>query len=380
MTIDGVGVDSGKLPVLNTAPGESESVELPHPEPALEPGQECHLTVRFLSAKATPWCDANHEVAWEQIPVARRKGSPRPPKTSGRSALRLVESDDEIRVVGDGFSVAASRKIGALASFRLRETELLVAGPRLNAWRAATDNDGVKGWTGQESKPLGRWLAAGLNEMRLEPVECAARRMRDGAVVIQIRTQGVASGGKIGHTHTYTIHPDGGIDVENTFLCAKSLPDLPRLGVTMTLKPELEHLQWFGRGPHESYSDRKRGTAVGLYSGTVADQYVPYILPQEHGNKTDVRWMNLETADGEGLAFSAVGRLMECSASHFTAADLFAAKHTIDLAPRAEVIVNLDYAQRGLGTASCGPDTLEPYRIPPATYKLNYRIQPIVAG
>ena len=132
--------------------------------------------------------------------------------------------------------------------------------------------------------------------------------------------------------------------------------------------------KWFGRGPHENYSDRNRGAAVGLYSGKVADQYVPYILPQEHGNKTDVRWLSLESSDGRGVKFSAAGRLLECSASHFTADDLFKAKHTTDLVPRPKVIVNLDYAQRGLGTASCGPDTLEQYRIQPGKYRFSYFI------
>ena len=160
------------------------------------------------------------------------------------------------------------------------------------------------------------------------------------------------------------------------FKCARSLPDLPRLGVTFALRPGFELLRWFGRGPHESYPDRKRAAAVGLYSGTVTEQYVPYVLPQEHGNKTDVRWMSLENPGKCAVRFTAEGGSMECSAGHFTAQDLFKAKHTIDLAPRAETIVNLDYAQRGLGTGSCGPDTLEQYHIRPSTYRFNYSIRP----
>jgi beta-galactosidase len=102
---------------------------------------------------------------------------------------------------------------------------------------------------------------------------------------------------------------------------------------------------------------------------------VPYILPQEHGNKCDVRWMALHDGAGHGVRLAAAGRLMEASASHFTAADLYAAKHTTDLTPRPEVQVNLDYGQRGLGTASCGPDTLPQYRIPAGKYRLGFAIQ-----
>jgi beta-galactosidase len=150
--------------------------------------------------------------------------------------------------------------------------------------------------------------------------------------------------------------------------------------VTFAVQPGFELLRWFGRGPHENYSDRKRAAAVGLFAGTVTGQYVPYILPQEHGNKTDVRWMSLENPGKCAVTFTGEGESMECSASHFTADDLFKARHTIDLEPRAETIINLDCAQRGLGTASCGPDTLEQYRIPASTYRFNYRIRPFNTG
>jgi beta-galactosidase len=113
---------------------------------------------------------------------------------------------------------------------------------------------------------------------------------------------------------------------------------------------------------------------VDLYESTVTDQYVPYIMPQEHGNHTDVRWLSL--AGGKcGLRIDAQGPL-EFSASHFTSQDLYAAFHTYDLTPRPEVILNLDCHHRGLGTGSCGPVTLERYTIPPGRYHWNYVIQP----
>jgi beta-galactosidase len=113
---------------------------------------------------------------------------------------------------------------------------------------------------------------------------------------------------------------------------------------------------------------------VAHYRSTVTDQYVPYILPQEHGNKCDVRWLALHDGQGQGVHFAAQSRLLEASASHYTAADLYAARHTTDLTPRPEVHVNLDYAQRGLGTASCGPDTLPQYRIKSGRYGLKFNI------
>ncbi|MEI8312884.1 MAG: beta-galactosidase, partial [Verrucomicrobiota bacterium] len=112
---------------------------------------------------------------------------------------------------------------------------------------------------------------------------------------------------------------------------------------------------------------------IDRYSGSVSAQYVPYIVPQEHGNHTDTRWLSLDNGR-TSLRISALGPL-EFSASHFTAEDLFAGFHTYDLKPRPETILNLDYRQRGLGTASCGPDTGETYRIPSGRHSWSYLIE-----
>jgi beta-galactosidase len=228
-------------------------------------------------------------------------------------------------------------------------------------------------------KPLGRWLSAGLHELARSTESVTAQAGPQGAVTLSIHDIATAQGGQFRHRHVYTFLPSGDIIVDNTVTADKSLPDLPRVGVTLTLVPALRYLTWFGRGPHESHRDRKRSATVGLYSGTVAEQYVPYIMPQEHGNKTDVRWLTLEERGQRGLLFAGK-ELLECSASHFTADDLFRAHHTIDLEPRPEVIVNLDYAQRGVGTRSCGPDTLDEYLIQPGEFRFTYRIRPYAGG
>jgi len=144
--------------------------------------------------------------------------------------------------------------------------------------------------------------------------------------------------------------------------------------VMLRLPAGFEKLQWFGRGPIENYRDRQRSTLIDLYESTVAEQYVPYIMPQEHGNHTDVRRLALTSESGASLQVSANGPL-EFSASHFTAHDLYEAHHTYDLQPRPETILNLDLMQRGLGTGSCGPDTLPQYQIKPGRYEWSYVLQ-----
>ena len=115
---------------------------------------------------------------------------------------------------------------------------------------------------------------------------------------------------------------------------------------------------------------------LGRYRSTVTEQYVPYIVPQEHGHHGDVRWLTLTDESGAGVKITGVPAI-GFTASHFSAADLTAARHTIDLEPRAEVILHLDHAQRGLGTASCGPDTAMRYRLRADVYRFAYVVRAV---
>ena len=376
MTVDGQVVQKGKLPVLNLGPGERMEVSLPLKTPPMRQGRECFLNFCFVTAREMPWAPKGHEVAWEQFAMpytsmARRTA----PSAAGM--LRLEQTREEAIIHGGNFEIRIDKEAGRLCSVSVGDRELITAGPRLNVWRAATDNDGIKAWTGQAGKPLGRWLAAGLDNVALRTKKVVAEKS-GSFVIVTLEHVGscAASERAFLHTHVCTIAPSGEIFIENTVVADSALPSLPRIGVIMSLSAGLENLTWFGRGPHESYCDRKAGAKVGLYRSTVSDQYVPYILPQEHGNKTDVRWIQLTDDAGTGLKIVAPD-LMECSASHFTPHDLFAAFHTNELAQRDEVVVTIDHRQRGLGTGSCGPQTLPKYEVNPGTYQFRYALVPL---
>ena len=378
LVVDGRVAASGRLPALRTPPGETEDVRLPLRAPALHPGQEAFLNVRFVTAAPTPWAAKGHLVAWDQLPLlAKARPAWKPAKTVGKTRFEVDESDGLLVLRAGDLEATVSPGAGRIERLAWKGEPVVLAGPQLQVWRAPTDNDGIKGIPDQGGRPLDRWLAAGLQDVKLSTHGVETRVGRDGTLRLVIEQIGScpASARAFRHGHAYRLRPEGVVVCENFIETDGALPDLPRVGVTLVLPPEFERLRWFGRGPHESYRDRIRGAAVGWYAGTVSGQYVPYIVPQEHGNKTDVRWLKLETPDGRVLRVVAAGRLLECSASHFTAHDLFLARHTIDLEPRREVILNVDYAQRGLGTASCGPDVLPAYRILPGRYRLNFRME-----
>lgn len=143
----------------------------------------------------------------------------------------------------------------------------------------------------------------------------------------------------------------------------------------MLIPGNFENLEWFGRASG-SYIDRKAGYPVDLYQSTVAEQYVPYILPQEHGNKEDLRWLALSDGEG-GIMFRAEKKLLSGSASHFSNEQLFDAFHTYELIPDKDIHLYIDMIQRGLGSGSCGPDTLNKYKIFPGEYSFSYKIIPV---
>ena len=184
----------------------------------------------------------------------------------------------------------------------------------------------------------------------------------------------------------YTVFGSADILVENSFLPGPDeLPEFPRFGIKLIIPERFEQMVWFGRGPHESYWDRKTSAAVGGYQGSVMDQYHPYIRPQENGNKTDVRWLAL--TDGEGTGLLAVGMpLLNVGASHHDIGDFEYApekdqRHPSDIIRRPWIAVNLDFKQMGVGgDNSWGARPHAEYQLPAGPYSYKFRLRPFVKG
>ena len=210
------------------------------------------------------------------------------------------------------------RKTGFLNSLSGEGREWLQSGPRLQIWRGATDNDGIKLWTGQGGKALGRWQEAGLDKMQLQLELLEVVKIGKSGAPIAVRTVHRASGrgewDDFQHEQIFEIVADGSLHVANRLRLGKKAPtDLPRFGVTLALPAGFEQVRWFGRGPWENYSDRKTSAEVGVYENTVTGLYVPYVMPQEHGNHTDTRWVEVRDTGSSGKAKGSVSRANRCS-------------------------------------------------------------------
>jgi hypothetical protein len=167
--------------------------------------------------------------------------------------------------------------------------------------------------------------------------------------------------------------------LDNQITTDSDLPPLPRVGIQLKLHENFNQFVWYGRGPHESYWDRKTSADISVYSGSVEDQYVPYIMPQENGNKTDVRWAGLTNKNNVGLLISGMPHL-EVSVHNYTIENLTKARHTYEIIKSEYITMNLDLHQMGLGgDDSWNPRTHKEYLLLPGTYIFSIRLTPVTS-
>lgn len=383
LSVDGKVVQKGKIKLPNIAPGKSAKISIPLKQPEMKAKQECFLFISFKVRGKTSWCKAGHEIAWEQFKVPFRGTGKACAIRKSDSALEVKETAADAIISNSDLQVKVDKKNGKIESFSVNGKQILLSGPELNLFRAFTDNDGIKA-RGEEKKShklLGKWFTNGFNDLKTTINAFEIKQLNKNTVQLFI-SQSVAPKKnpemKVDFDQLYKISSDGNIVAENKVLVAKAIEELPRIGVKMTLPENFENLSWLGRAS-ESYIDRKAGYPVGLYKETVSEQYVPYILPQEHGNKEDLRWIAL-SGDNGGMMVKADKKLLSGSTSHFSNEQLFASFHTYELTPSKETYLYIDMIQRGLGTASCGPDTLDQYKIFPGEYNYSYTIVPLKKG
>ena len=346
---EGVSLAEGVLDIGPTAAGETADVALPELPSARG---ETWLTVRAVLAADEPWAPAGHEVAWGQLQVTRAREASE--ALAGKPAAR---SGGTLSLGPGSFDPAT----GVLRSLG----DLTLDGPRLDVWRAPTDNDtGMHGPVQLEAA----WRALGLHRARHRTV---AVEPGQGGLVVRTRVGMAASDLGLFATYTWRTEGDGLLLQVEVMPAGEWTVPLPRLGLRLAVPAGLDRLEWFGRGPGEAYRDIRRAARVGRFAASVDELQTPYVRPQENGNRTEVRWATL--TDGRGTGLRVEGRPhFDVTARRWTSEDLDAATHTPELVPGDRIWVNLDHAQQGIGTASCGPGVLPQHDLDvvPTTFAL----------
>ncbi len=296
---------------------------------------ERFITFTVQRKAKTEWSPARAEIGFAQFALDSKKISK--PKARSASELReIIDADGNIHLPFGQTS------------------------PKLTLFRAPTEND-----TYGHIAPA--WQAWGLNELTIDKSKVSFSK---GQALIT-RTYKTGSGIAIKHLQK-VVAVSGGLSVTETITTPALLKDLPRIGTTFELSGELQNFEFFGAGPHESYPDRNFAP-IGRYTSTVADQYIPYVVPQESGGHSNVRWFELTNAAGAHLLF-VLDKPRQVSVTPFTTEQLAKATHDVELKPNGNTVVVIDAAHRGIGTASCGPDTLEKYLIKPGAHTFTWTV------
>jgi beta-galactosidase len=338
VTLDGVTAQDGLLQIT-AAPGEIVECTVPYELISHSGDHEAILNLSFIQPSETIWAAANHEIAWEQFILSPRIVTMTPKTMNG--SLQVQEREDTLIVQGGNFTLTFNTETGELCSYSASGKEHLLEPVRPNFWRAVTDND----------------LGNGL------PKRCAVWKQASNErnlVSMTYRTEGnlcfvstaylLPSNPYSTLLIQYEIRPDGSLEILQELNPGSSdLPEIPEFGMMFVLDGRLDTLSWYGRGPHENYWDRQTGAPLGRYSGKVSDQFVPYLRPQECGNKTDVRFASItEGHDGSGLYFeSAIP--MEINALPWRPDELEANDHVYKLPVSDKSVLRVNYKQMGVG-------------------------------
>lgn len=315
LVVDGVPSKRGRLTVPKCVAGESVKVPIPAGASVPRGARDARVLLRWFTKNDEPWATADHMVAWDETVL---KTAVRPKSPTPRSSSATVAAD--------------------VASVE----------PTVTVWRAAIDNDGFKIMPDLRGfgASLRRWTEQGIDVRDAELVDHDTRR---------------------------TVTADGSVHFSHRVRVPKHLDDVPRVGVAFPVPARFSHVRWCGDGPHECYPDRRSSAMRSTWES--APDELPYLVPQEFGMRTNCEWFEVvDPSTGDALRFATTGAPFHASARWHTTADLHAAHDQTELVRREHLTVHLDAAHRGLGTASCGPDTLPQYRVNAGTYVLSYAV------
>jgi beta-galactosidase/evolved beta-galactosidase subunit alpha len=376
---EGVLLASGKGDIPDVPPGGTSDLILPYRLPSAHDRRAEHwLNIRFALAAGTRWAPEGHEVAWAQF---RLPGKVRTavPAASAADSLRLEQHGAVLQLTG-----TRMRAVFDIASGRLRNWDhagkrLAQLGPRLTFWRATTDNDRAL-WG--PSRDAVQWKEMGMHRLQ-HRIDDVLWEMLDGStarVTVRARIAPPVLGFGMDVHYLYTIDGSGSIRLDVSGRPHGKFPTaLPRIGLQLHLDRTLDRVEWFGLGPHESYPDSRMSARVGRYVRRLADLETPYVFPQENGTRSDTRWVTLTDSSGAGLRAEG-NPLLSFSAHRNTPEEYEAARHTVELVPREEIILILDNRQNGLGSASCGPGVLPQYVLRPGEFSFTVDVRPVSPG
>lgn len=365
------------LPVIAPQSSCDIYLEILHSEQILMMmlGSETFITFEFFLLARSSYAEAGHVVAWEQFelssPMKRRFPLPQAFIEKTEDGMYKVETKAYGAIVNND---------GLLSSLRFVGQQELLKGPlAVNLYRCPTENDGLKNFASQtyepefafyhENKAFTAWQNAKLDQLKMV-LSCISAV--DGQLCTQHRIEN-ADGLHLGVFSQHIVFSSEQLQYSCSISLGGALEEYPRVGLACELDRSWSACRYFGLGPEENYPDRLSGAKIGDYHATVDELYVPYIVPQDYGQRMRVRRLDLYDGDTGGVQFRGAqdfGFALHC----YSIAELWQKRHADELIRSEYTHLYLDAQVRGVGTATCGPDTLQRYRIPSGVYRLSFTI------
>ncbi len=348
LTANGNIIQNGEIKSLEISPLEKKSIVIPFTQPEFQLNTEYHLKIIFEVKRDTLWANKGYIIAWEQFKIPFEVPKAEPIAIEEFPILNLVEEKTYIIIERDNFKIKIGKKSGAIESLIFNQNDLLKAPLVPNFWRVPIDNDigfideDLEDFDQKSSSIDYTWKDASKNreisKLNIEDLSPNAKK-----ITAEFKVDNSDDPLKM----VYIIYGNGDIFVENNFIPNK---EMIRFGMQTEILGKFNNLTWYGRGPHETMKDRKRGAAVGIYSMKINDLIHNYVRPQENGNRTDVRWISFTNENNEGLLVASIDeKYLNISAWPYTMEDLEKATHIHELPYRENITLNIDHDQKGVG-------------------------------
>ncbi|MBO4769936.1 MAG: DUF4981 domain-containing protein [Clostridia bacterium] len=361
---NGKTIRSGFVPRLDIGPEAEKTYETDISGLALE--GNCHLNVSVLRNTPAEWAEAGSLVCSFQSAIDTETKFL---SIDSPYQVTLKDAENEFVISTPQTEARVSRESGLITSYVFSGKQLLASPVTFTVWRAPTDND-------RNIRHI--WEKHGYDDARPKCTYVSVCGIGFDKVILRagfsIESE---KAGRIMTTETfYLFRGDGSVELRTKAETVDGLPALPRFGIEFLMPEGCEQIRYYGRGPYESYVDKRLASRQGLFTTTATDNFEHYIKPQENSAHADTLWMFTGDLNGNGLLFTGNGHLFSFNSSHYTPAMLTAAKHDFELEPLKETAVNVDYRQTGIGSNSCGPALAEKYRFDEKTFTFTVRIMP----